>query len=82
MKRSALRLAAVALPVTALVLTAGGTASAHDDGDDFLKSRIVVTKTYHACEGAGPHGTHSCGAWSYSASIETGRDGDLELYND
>ncbi|MER7397239.1 hypothetical protein ABT381_17215 [Streptomyces sp. NPDC000151] len=81
MKRSALRLAAVALPVTALVLAAGGTASAHDD-DDFLKSRIVVTTTHHHCDGHGPHGWHSSGDWSTSVSIETGMGGDLDMYND
>lgn len=82
MKRSALRLAAVALPVTALVLAAGGTASAHDDDEDFLKSRIVITTTYHDCASAGPHEVHTCGGWTSTASVETGMGRDLDLYDD
>ncbi|MEU6113230.1 hypothetical protein ABZ840_01455 [Streptomyces sp. NPDC047117] len=81
MIRTALRLAAVAVPATALVLVAGGAASAHDD-NDFLKSRIIVTKTHHDKSGSGHHGSHASHEWTHSIYIETGMGEDLAFDGD
>ncbi|WP_030607255.1 hypothetical protein [Streptomyces sclerotialus] len=82
MIRTALRLTAVAVPVTALVLAAGGTASADDDDNDFLKSRIIITKTYQHGNGSGHHGAYAYEGWTTSVLIETGMGEDLEYDGD
>lgn len=71
MKRTAKRLAAITVPVAALILAAGGTASANAD-DDFLESSISASNTGYEHSSANPWGAQATGAGTQGLQLTTG----------
>ncbi|WP_052864374.1 hypothetical protein [Streptomyces niger] len=74
MNRTVKRVAAVVGPVAALVLMAGGTASA--DNDDFLDSKIASTDSGYQNATSSHHGAQSTGAGTHTSLVQTGHWGD------